>query len=1584
MKMTLPTYRPGMKSTRAICFALLLVMASSTVHAQTSANTVITNQAQAVYKYKSLPQDTTRSNAVLFSVLDAPNFEMSFSNRDTLTFGKDTVAFRIVYKNVGNKIADSATIEGMLPPAGFRFVPGSTGGTIAGKTVTWRVFNIPSGKTDSVSVKAVVDSGLVMNTQLSLEANLSWQSSQITAAKTFIIASFPKLSVNLVPDRDFVGSGRDVTYRIIVHNTGNTSATSTIVYDTVSSIGTYISSSLTPESLAANKRLVKWNLGSVPAFSSKEISLTVRVQPNLGHQQIRNSVLAFSSNVPVRETDAVQIPVVPVLPKTISITPDPKFIFGQVNKDSSRITVVVKDSVGEVLPDGTPVKFEASIANFINGTSQSAAVIQNGSAAATLRSINVDNDIVSSIITVTAGVEGIGTVQDTTSIHFYPGAVTGIVVNGINRIPFQGAIARVFNSQQTVIGSDTTKTDGKFFIALRKDVTNYTLEILVIDKFGDSIKSVSDIDPSRFPLPPIQIPNIISGRIEYLITGEPVAAPNVRVFLDSVATVPAAKPGRRSTARLAAKQSSYVRVKESITDSRGKFKFENLKPAQYIIALDSAEFPNFNGFTFLTDTASGTFTINLSLKITLDSSLNIIAQAPAGANAGDTITVGLKILNSGTAEHRSITVTDTLSPYMRLLSFTSGNFSIARYDSVRHTISWQRDTLNPLLEDSVSVRLAVSNNIPDRTIIQNRFWYNSNIRSAEAVTATNIRSSGIILFDNMFIVPKDTIIAGDSILHVFKYRNIGTDSLRNVRIVDTLFSAGAVGVSMFKQAAHDSLQIIDSISIIYLGSIPPGRNDSTALTLITDFALRQGTTVSSHAYLMSGDSIIASKDTLFVVAENPSLPSFISISKTANKKVAEIGDIVTYQVQITNSSPQPLLNIGVYDLLPYAFQYVRNSARFNGRIIEPAVHPAMNQLTWTVPDTIAPAKSITLVYQLAIGADALESEGMNTAYASAATTTGSTLVSSPSQWQVTVRPGVFTEKGLIIGKVFYDDNRNTFQDPGENGVKGIELWMEDGTKITTGNDGKFSLPEVKPGQHVMRINETTLPPKVRLLAGSNAFANDPVSRFVRVTEGGIAKANFFLQRTISDSIDQAVTKINKLVAVRQAVPKYLYVDTLRNIRQDTVTMYVSFNYSGGDPVRSIVVTDKLDQRMSLVPNSGSYNKQRLNPIIAGDVILWNVVPTSGTMRGVVSYKAVITNMPALQTRLTSTSTIMVTASDSSRLEIGHLITDNYVIDTAKNRIETSDVITSLADPQARGLLYDSIKISSGDDVFFKTTIYIDPLKKVKEATYIDTIPSSFIINERTFTINGIPVPSRNLSVRIRSMAISSTRNRMEENELEFFRISSLDMTELLRSGKNEISYSARFQSAKRDTVIRKYAYALIVDEFNDSSILHSKPVRIFALTSTAVPTLQLETTFVELPRPPMKVEEKIADAMKLVESLRKGTAGPVVMDGITFELSRSTLTAESKVVLDNIATILLENQDIRIQINGYTDNTGNAASNRKMSLNRAKEVATYLVGKGITQNRLLPQGFGPAKPIASNKTEEGRAKNRRVEFAPIQ
>ena len=107
---------------------------------------------------------------------------------------------------------------------------------------------------------------------------------------------------------------------------------------------------------------------------------------------------------------------------------------------------------------------------------------------------------------------------------------------------------------------------------------------------------------------------------------------------------------------------------------------------------------------------------------------------------------------------------------------------------------------------------------------------------------------------------------------------------------------------------------------------------------------------------------------------------------------------------------------------------------------------------------------------------------------------------------------------------------------------------------------------------------------------------------------------------------------------------------------------------------------------------------------------------------------------------------------------------------------------------------------------------------------------------------------------------------------------------------------------------------------------------------------------------------------------------PVILRGVIFETGKSALKPESFTVLDIVAQSLNANPDIRIEIAGYTDNTGSSATNLRLSQARADAVRAYLGSKDVAPNRMVTKGYGAANPIAPNTTAAGRAQNRRVEL----
>jgi len=109
----------------------------------------------------------------------------------------------------------------------------------------------------------------------------------------------------------------------------------------------------------------------------------------------------------------------------------------------------------------------------------------------------------------------------------------------------------------------------------------------------------------------------------------------------------------------------------------------------------------------------------------------------------------------------------------------------------------------------------------------------------------------------------------------------------------------------------------------------------------------------------------------------------------------------------------------------------------------------------------------------------------------------------------------------------------------------------------------------------------------------------------------------------------------------------------------------------------------------------------------------------------------------------------------------------------------------------------------------------------------------------------------------------------------------------------------------------------------------------------------------------------------------------VNLQGVTFGSGNATLTPNAKKVLDGIAEQLLAHPNVKIEIQGHTDNQGNAKSNLELSERRAKAVVGYLAIKGVKMSRMSAVGFGQDNPIADNRTKEGRELNRRIEMIRV-
>jgi outer membrane protein OmpA-like peptidoglycan-associated protein len=128
-------------------------------------------------------------------------------------------------------------------------------------------------------------------------------------------------------------------------------------------------------------------------------------------------------------------------------------------------------------------------------------------------------------------------------------------------------------------------------------------------------------------------------------------------------------------------------------------------------------------------------------------------------------------------------------------------------------------------------------------------------------------------------------------------------------------------------------------------------------------------------------------------------------------------------------------------------------------------------------------------------------------------------------------------------------------------------------------------------------------------------------------------------------------------------------------------------------------------------------------------------------------------------------------------------------------------------------------------------------------------------------------------------------------------------------------------------------------------------------------------------------ENQVSDSTAKNQSTSIAVCSLFKTEDVLFDLGRYDVSAKNTKAIDDVVKILKDNTNVTVELNGHTDLTGDVCKNLILSEKRAKSVQKYLVSKGIDSKRIITKGFGTAQPKDENKTEEGRAHNRRVSFS---
>lgn len=284
-------------------------------------------------------------------------------------------------------------------------------------------------------------------------------------------------------------------------------------------------------------------------------------------------------------------------------------------------------------------------------------------------------------------------------------------------------------------------------------------------------------------------------------------------------------------------------------------------------------------------------------------------------------------------------------------------------------------------------------------------------------------------------------------------------------------------------------------------------------------------------------------------------PSLI-VTKESDVKSAELGDYVSYTINVTNSSTSTAFDVQLKDALPRGFDYVNGSVRV-GQSAE------INKAQTTEFKTdgkyqvlslgnMPSGESKKITYRVLVGAASLGGDGINRATAVANNGQGQSVASREAQWKIEVERGTINTDGIIVGKVYHDINRDGIQqkEDGELGVAGVRIYMENGNFVVTDPEGKYNFYGVSAKTHVLKVDRTTLPNATEMVTQSNRNAGDAGSRFVDLKYGELHRADFGIVGGMDDSTDRLNAELvarsksvgTKNDALEQAVKTELTLD----------------------------------------------------------------------------------------------------------------------------------------------------------------------------------------------------------------------------------------------------------------------------------------------------------------------------------------------------------------------------------------------------------------------------------------------------------
>ncbi len=321
---------------------------------------------------------------------------------------------------------------------------------------------------------------------------------------------------------------------------------------------------------------------------------------------------------------------------------------------------------------------------------------------------------------------------------------------------------------------------------------------------------------------------------------------------------------------------------------------------------------------------------------------------------------------------------------------------------------------------------------------------------------------------------------------------------------DSSFGERRILVEMLGVQRSDPLS---SVTLSYratsLDGQPIGLDGNTELT--RQLEIRDAAYQSITIFEIGVDTVICEADQ-------------IKIIKSADRSAAQPGDIVVYRLNIKNLSAANIEAITAIDIPPVGFELLEESV--SGQVAETSVavetSVAGDRVRFRAIEPLAPDQVLDIFYAVRITPDALRGSGRNSVSLTARRTdNGFRLQNGPSEHRVTLDPGILSDCGTLIGRVFEDKNFDGEQQTGEAGIPNAVIFLDDGNRVVTDADGLFSVQKMLPGQRTGTLDISSLP---GYTLAANLYFNErnSLSRLVNLSPGGLVRMNFGVTPTFQE------------------------------------------------------------------------------------------------------------------------------------------------------------------------------------------------------------------------------------------------------------------------------------------------------------------------------------------------------------------------------------------------------------------------------------------------------------------------------------